>query len=305
MAWTIPCRPATPATVRDLLEVAAARIDDPSDHDRIADVAPHLLGLAQDRKLVLDAINRNLGDVLAGKGRLFYSQQSLILAEVERRFTVRANIWPVIESRPRSRAITEKVFAYSVPHDHNFSFLTVGYLGPGYETAVYEYDFAKVSGRTGEPVDLRYLERTRLAPGKVMLFRSGRDVHIQFPPRELSISLNLLVYSEADMRREQFAFDVGARTISGLLHQSGVTNIVDLLAMVEAVGGDGRTLELALALSSRHGNRNVRLRAAQAASALAPGDSGRIWLAMAGDREPLVADLARERLAALQEARMD
>jgi hypothetical protein len=43
------------------------------------------------------------------------------------------------------------------------------------------------------------------------------------------------------------------------------------------------------------------LRAARAACALAPGDSGRIWRALAGDRESLVADRARERLSALEQ----
>ena len=34
-------------------------------------------------------------------------------------------------------------FFYHVPHDHNFSFLTVGYLGPGYWSEYYEYDYER------------------------------------------------------------------------------------------------------------------------------------------------------------------
>jgi hypothetical protein len=303
MAWTIDAGSPAPASVAGLLEFACERIRDPSDYDQVAQAAPLLLGLAQDRKLVLEALNRDLAHVLAGKGRLFYSQQSLILAEVERRFTVRANIWPTITSAPRSRAVTERVFAYTVPHDHNFSFLTVGYLGPGYETAIYEYDFTRVEGRVGEPVELRFLETTRLTPGKVMLFRSGRDVHIQYAPRELSMSLNLLVYSAEDMRREQFAFDVSGARISGLLAQSGVTNIVDLLGIATAVGGDERTLELVLALAARHLNRSVRLGAAQAACVLSPALEGRVWGALLSDPEPSVAREARQRIALLEHGR--
>lgn len=300
MAWTLDAGSPPQASVAELLEFACERIRDPGDYEQVAQAAPLLLGLAQDRKLVLEALNRDLAHVLAGKGRLFYSQQSLILAEIPRRFTVRANIWPTITSAPRSRAVTEKMFAYTVPHDHNFSFLTVGYLGPGYETAIYEYDFARVEGRVGERVELRFLERTRLAAGKVMLFRSGRDVHIQYAPEELSMSLNLLVYSAEDMRREQFAFDVIGSRISGLLAQSGITNIVDLLGLATALGGDARTLELVLALATSHGNRSVRLGAAHAACALSPALEGEIWGAMLADREPRVARQARQRVAALE-----
>ena len=46
-------------------------------------------------------------------------------------------------------------FFYHVPHDHNFSFLTVGYLGPGYWSEYYEYDYGEVVGMPGEKVDLQ------------------------------------------------------------------------------------------------------------------------------------------------------
>lgn len=300
MAWTIPTSTQGTASVDELLDFAADTIADPFDLDSIATVAPALRALANDRNVILEALNHELVEVLGGKGRLFYSPQSFILKETARRFTVRANIWPVMKSKPRSRAITEKVFAYSLPHDHNFSFLTVGYHGPGYETAIYEYDFAKVRGYVGEKVDMRFLEHTALRQGKVMLFRSGRDIHIQYPPRELTVSLNLIVGSSDAYEHEQFAFDVEAGRISDLLIQSGVTNLVGYLRFVQRFGGDERTLELATALASRHANRNVRLAAAQCAATLRPADAEQVWIGALADGDPLVRDGASRHLAAMR-----
>jgi hypothetical protein len=81
--------------------------------------------------------------------------------------------------------------------------MTVGFFGPGYETTIYEYDSSKVTGFVGESVDLRFLETTQLPPGKVMLYRPHADVHAQYPPSELSISLNLMV-RDATEKRDQF-----------------------------------------------------------------------------------------------------
>src|SRR3546814_33924 len=74
-------------------------------------------------------------------------------------------------------------FFYGKAHDHNFSFLTVGYMGPGYWSEYYEYDYANVAGYVGEKVNLRYIEKSKLDEGKVMLYRIHRDVHLQLPAR--------------------------------------------------------------------------------------------------------------------------
>jgi hypothetical protein len=304
MAWTIPAATDRIATLDEVLEVAADTIVDPHDLDSIAACAPALRALANDRGLMYGALNEDLVNIVGGKAKLFYSPQSLILRETAQRFTVRANIWPLVRSKPRSRPLTEKIFAYTVAHDHNFSFLTVGYHGPGYETTIYEYDYDRVEGYVGEKVDLRFLEHTRLEQGKVMLFRSGRDIHIQYPPEELTISLNLLVGSDDAYRHEQYAFDVDHARIADLLLQSGITNIVGYLRFVASFGGDGRTRELLDGIASRHANRNVRLAAAESAATLAPdaAERERIWDAALGDKDLLVRQGAARQISRLQAA---
>ena len=81
------------------------------------------------------------------------------------KFIIRANFWPALKDSVVRHSGTDPFF-YGVPHDHNFSFLTVGYLGPGYWSDYYEYDYGEVVGYPGEEVDLRFVEKSRLDAGQ-------------------------------------------------------------------------------------------------------------------------------------------
>jgi hypothetical protein len=62
---------------------------------------------------------------------------------------LRANFWPARED-PVVRASGPAAFFYDLPHDHNFPFLTYGYLGPGYWSDYFEYDVDALAGVPGE-----------------------------------------------------------------------------------------------------------------------------------------------------------
>ena len=102
-------------------------------------------------------------------------------------------------------------FFYDLPHDHNFSFLTVGYLGPGYWSDYYEHDGDAHAGLDGEPVELRFVERSRLSEGRVLLYRAHRDIHVQRPPDSFSVSLNILAADPGQHWRTQYRFDIDTR----------------------------------------------------------------------------------------------
>ncbi len=82
-----------------------------------------------------------------------YSAQVFPLHRSPRGFYLRANLWPS-ERDAAYTASGPAAFSYGVPHDHNFSFLTTGYFGPGYVSDYYDYDAETVDGRLGEPLDL-------------------------------------------------------------------------------------------------------------------------------------------------------
>ncbi len=68
-----------------------------------------------------------------------------MLHRASEKYFIRANFWPSPRDSVFKLSGTSPFF-YGLPHDHNFSFLTVGYLGPGYWSEYYEYDYAAVTG---------------------------------------------------------------------------------------------------------------------------------------------------------------
>lgn len=129
-----------------------------------------------------------------------YTGQILILAEREH-FIVRAPIWV-----PMNEMTDARMFAYDFPHDHDFDLLTIGYVGSGYSTDIYEYDCRNVSGSDGEVVELGLRETYQLSEGSSLLMRANKDIHTQRPPDELSVSLNIL--KSSGRTNKQFSFDI-------------------------------------------------------------------------------------------------
>ncbi|HYE26667.1 MAG TPA: transposase, partial [Allosphingosinicella sp.] len=138
--------------------------------------------------------------------------------------------------------------------------------GPGYWSDYYEYDYSEVAGFVGERVALRFAERSRLAQGKVMLYRRFRDVHSQLPPDSLSVSLNVLAQSDRSDFCDQYRFDLERREIAGLVNTSSLEALVKLAAHLG--GGNGR--DLVEAFASSHPSERVRFAALEAQASVEP-----------------------------------
>lgn len=201
----------------DLAEVTA-RLDesgvDLADEASIAHCAALLAGLQQNRTFLADRVIAALQASYADQLEINrYSAQVFLLHRGARGFYLRANLWPAA-SDAVTTASGAAAFSYGVPHDHNFSFLTAGYFGPGYVSDYYEYDPETVGGRLGEPLDLQFVERSRLDEGKMLLYRAHRDIHSQLPPPSLSVSLNIMDEGEHVPWRDQYIVDLEAGTIA-------------------------------------------------------------------------------------------
>lgn len=293
MALTLPSQTTEILGIDDYIAEIEARValDDP---ESLAASAPLLRALANDRTLVLNALNKQVENTF--RSGVIPSAQSLFLGE-GRNFFVRANIWPSTADVAAGRVYQDQ-FAYNIAHDHNFTFMTVSYLGPGYETDIYEYDYEKVEGTIGEPVELRFLEKVKFARGMVMLYRANRDAHIQYPPQELTITLNLMVADPALSGRDQFYFDLERRVISGYPAEQDSSKRVSVVAMA-GVLGNGDTRQLLEDLAQRHPCRRTRLTAFEALVQQAPADAAGIWARATADPAMLVASAARRNLKAL------
>ena len=192
-----------------------------------------------------------------------YSPQVMMLAPPNGQFFIRANIWPALDDHV-VRASGGEAFVLGLPHDHNFNFLTLGYFGPGYWSDYYEYDSTEVAGYRGEPVpSLRFVERSRLEEGKIMLYRAHRDVHAQGAADALSVSLNIMHTTGAQGWLDQYSFDLEKCAISGIISPGPSEALLKV-----AVGlGSAEALDLAHRFAKRHPSDRMRLAAWDALAA--------------------------------------
>ena len=271
------------------------------DEDSFASWGPHLKALANNRDFLADLMIAELKQRCEGQVRdNQYSAQVILLHGASKKYIIRANFWPALKDSVVRHSGTDPFF-YGVPHDHNFSFLTVGYFGPGYWSEYYEYDYGEVVGYPGEPVDLRFVERSRLEQGKVMLYRAHRDVHLQLPADEMSVSLNIVEASHSSAFRDQYRFDVAQRKIDGIITRMSLEPMLAIAA--HQSGGEG--MGLVAEFAARHPSDRIRWCALRARAGAEADLDARIALFARAARSDnrLVAAMAGREAARLEAGR--
>lgn len=285
----------------ELVELLRTGDFDGQDEDNFASWGPQLKKLANNRDFLAEIVVAELKQRCEGQVRdNQYSAQVILLHGGSDGFVIRANFWPALKDSVIRHSGTDPFF-YGIPHDHNFSFLTVGYLGPGYWSDYYEYDYDEVTGYPGEDVNLRFVEKERLAEGKVLLYRAHRDVHVQLPADEMSISLNILETSHRPGFRDQYRFDIERSKIDGILTH---TSLEPLLALAAHYGG-AEGMDLLSEFAAAHPSDRIRWAALQARGSAEPDVDRRIALyeEAAGGGSLLVARMAAGEAARLEAGR--
>ena len=265
---------------------------DPRDEASICESAWALHALSLDGSLFENIIGNAIREIAeAGVAQEGYNQYTdatfMLYITPDEPFFVRANVWRSAKAMSADLDLETRLYAYETPHDHNFDFVTVGYFGDGYETEIYEYDHDSVEGYIGEYVDLRFLERTFLPEGKVMMFRRRKDVHIQMPPKETSISLNLMI-SPTNPMTQQFGFDLNARTISEFIH-GNQSKFVSLIDFAGEIGGQN-AIEPLLSLATKSFQPRLRASAIRSISMLDPTLTEMLVSRYGKDSHPLVRE---------------
>lgn len=279
-----------------LVEALAASDVDCRDEDGFASLGPLLARLGRNREFLADLAIAELKHRCDGQHADHgYGAQVFLLRPPGGRFLLRANFWPG-RSDATLHASGQSAFAYGLPHDHNFPFLTYGHLGPGYWSDHYEYDGDALAGVPGEEAGLRFTGRTRLEAGALMLYRARRDVHAQLPPDSFSVSLNILGADPGQPWIEQRRFDLGRGVIAGGLSCTGAEALVALAVHL----GDG--LALAEDFAARHPCERMRVTALAALASALPDEAEARLMQAAGSASAYVAGHARHRLAARKQA---
>ena len=285
----------------DLIEKLETGPFDPEDEECFVSWGPALSRLANNRRFLAGLVVEELKQRCAGQARFSqYGPQVVLLYGGSQRFLIRANLWPG-KNDSAVRNSGADPFFYDLAHDHNFSFLTVGYLGPGYWSDYFEYDYGSVVGYSGEKVALRFVERSRLEPGKVMLYRAHRDVHLQLLPDDFSVSLNIMGLSQGLEYRDQYRFDVERGEVSGVISQSALEPMLALAAC----NGGGEGLELVERFAERHPSERIRFAAVRslACAARDVDDRLEVYERAAAGPSRFVAEMSRIEAERLRRSR--
>ena len=301
MPRLIQTQPDGEIALEELVEMLETGGFDGDDDESIASFGPALAALGKNRRFLSDLAREELKQHCSGqKARNQYGAQVILLHGSSKKFLIRANFWPAASDSVVVNSGSDPFF-YGVPHDHNFSFLTVGYLGPGYWSDYYEYGYDAVTGYEGEKVALSFVERSRLSQGKVMLYRRHRDVHSQLLPDSLSVSLNVLAMSPASEFRDQYRFDLERSEVTSIINPSGLSTLVRLAAHFGGEEGKGLVDEFARG----HPSDRVRLVAIRAQAAAAADVDGRIAVFEAAARTPrrFLSEMAAREVRRLEATR--
>ena len=278
-------------TLGDLVEALDSAPFDPRDEDEFSSLGPLLARLGRNPDFLADLAIEELKSRCEGQATANgYSPQVFLLRPPNGRYVLRANFWPARDD-PVTRASGPAAFFYDLPHDHNFPFLTYGYFGPGYWSDYYEYDVEALAGLPGEPANPRFAERSRLDPGKLMLYRMRRDIHVQLPPDSFSVSLNILGSDPAQPWLDQFVFDIASDTIARAIT---CTAAEALLTLAAHMGGNG--VDLAHDFARRHPCDRMRVTAIDALTMAHPQEAQSILTRAADSPSAFVAGHARLRL---------
>ncbi|QFT77248.1 transposase [Erythrobacter sp. THAF29] len=281
----------------ECIEALAQLEFDPRDAASTGQAAMWLRRLTNNRTFLADLLIDRLSGRVPHEVDSGYGPQAIVLSPLRRNMFLRANIWPA-ESDLCFRNSGAKSFVYGVPHDHNFSFLTSGYIGPGYRSDYYEYDYEDVAGYPGEPAPLRFVERSALHEGKIMLYRAHVDVHSQLPPESLSVSLNVMHVDPSQCWFDQYGFDLEKREVTRVLSP----NATEAFLRVAVASGAEEALDFADWVGRTHPSERLRLASFEArAATLGGNEADELWRIAENTGSRLLEYIAGQRRAALMD----
>lgn len=292
MPCLIDVADAASCTLGDCAAALDAVPFDPADEDSLAHAALWLRRLGNNGEFLGDVLVESLANRHREEPAQGYGPQVIMLTAPGSSSFLRCAVWPGA-GEGLLGASGGEAFVYGLPHDHNFSFLTHGYFGPGYWSEFYEYDYDGVTGWAGEVANLRPMGRHRLEPDRIMLYRAHVDVHLQLPADALSVSVNVMHAVPAIRWLDQYTFDVEKGTIASNVDCGPSETFLRL-----AVGlGGAEALDLAERFARSHPSDRLRMTAweALATRETQAGARDAVWAAAEGSGSRLVAMEARSR----------
>jgi hypothetical protein len=289
MALTIPVETKKIITLQEYIEYVQNEID-PKDEESVLASAHMLKALANNRTFMCEYLNKELKAWRQFQRGNAWTSQTFVFGRVGP-LVVRANIW----QPPALREAEKDLFFYGLAHDHNFAFLTVGYLGPGYATTIYECDVDNFVAVPGDEAPISFIEHTTLPEGKVMYWRPYKDIHSQEEPQEFSVSLNLLWSNPGSQLRDQYYFNLENKRVQGVTPGSKNAGRMLVCSLAKYLGDD-ETMSALDEIAAKHPAERVRASAYDSLAHLAKTDAPVVWSRALNDAHPVVRNAAKSAL---------
>ncbi|MCH2071020.1 hypothetical protein [Acinetobacter pittii] len=269
---------------------------DLDDLNSINSAAPMLIKLSNDKDLLPKAVC----DELRYSNKPFqesnpYQASGYVLYKDED-FVIRAVCWISDKERKFVNVDVDRgLLIYSIAHDHDFSFLTVGHYGSGYYTETYEYDYDSVIGETGESIEMKKISFNQLKLGQTYLFRAGKEIHQQRSPDDFSISLNLIVRKRGQQRfNDQYAFDLKNKKIIRPLENDTFKRAQTVHLIADLLGS--KCSESFWKLKDSHSCRRTRIEIMKELTKFNPALRNEIWENAKLSSDPILSNAAYEAL---------
>lgn len=194
-------------------------------------VMPMFASLCRNQSAILSSMAICTKGLLDGSGREGHVPNSMILFRGNG-YVVRVNVWPALDQDKLFGKQAGSLYAYGLPHNHNYSFLTGVVLGGGYETTICSWKNVDTRLQEGDEAVITEPKNIFVEPGGVYLYEKFTDVHIQIPPKDLTVTLNLMLTKEETLQHPQFVFDLDNRRIHSLPEYSALAKQAALLRLV-------------------------------------------------------------------------
>ncbi|CDT46967.1 conserved hypothetical protein [Vibrio coralliirubri] len=221
-----------PISLKEFLSHVDSSYFNPKCRNSLIEMAPYLLRLSYNRSFLTELLIEELINFDNLQKNNNYTSTVFIIKDSQK-YIFRANIWRCLSQK-------EKLidnFNYDVLHDHNFDILTVGYKGSGYVSETYEYNKDSTQKIIGDKADLTNKYIITLSQHKILLYRAKEDVHKQYPPKEFSISLNLIPRNNFT-KKPQFQVDEEEHRIKRYLHTSSAELMIKLISLIGNKGNN-------------------------------------------------------------------
>ena len=162
---------------------------DVHDRDKLLSCTSLFSSLCNNKRLMTSALERAVN---TGVTSIDSTAGSLAVLRTDS-YVVRINVWIPQPEPPVINDVFSSAAGVGL-HDHYFSFITRGLMGPGYHTDIYSLDHRKLKSEVGAVAPIEYVGSTSLPAGRMMYWHKREDVHRVIPPLSPSASVNLATH---------------------------------------------------------------------------------------------------------------